>query len=67
MLRRVFFVYKLFDAKVDACCSMEPYGILHVPCLEFIWLLVGFKEVKWAQTEDDIVLTQKSGLACISN
>jgi hypothetical protein len=37
----VFSLYiKLFDAKVDACCSMEPCGILLAACLEFSWFLV---------------------------
>jgi hypothetical protein len=37
----VFSLYiKLFDAKVDASCSMEPCGNLLAACLEFNWFLV---------------------------
>jgi hypothetical protein len=37
----VFYLYiKLFDAKVNVSCSMEPCGKLFVACLEFNWFLV---------------------------
>ena len=39
--RNAFSLYiKLFDAKVDASCSMEPCGNLLAACLEFSWFLV---------------------------
>jgi hypothetical protein len=37
----VFSLYiKLFGAKVDASCSMEPCGNLLAACLKFSWFLV---------------------------
>jgi hypothetical protein len=39
--RDVFSLYiKLFDSKVDACCSMEHCGNLLIACLEISWFLV---------------------------
>jgi hypothetical protein len=39
----VFSLYiKLFGAKVDASCSMEPSAKLLVACLKFSWFMVVF-------------------------
>ena len=39
----VFYLYiKLFGAKVDVFCSMEPSGNLFVACLKYGWFLVIF-------------------------
>jgi hypothetical protein len=39
----IFYLYiKLFGAKVDGFCSMEPSGNLLVACLKYGWFLVIF-------------------------